>query len=245
MSSGSVRKPWQGPLPPRRVSAKLTLGDHLNKANWRRSGKPGSSVVAVGRLSVPSASGAAAPPSASSPDDSNFETRRHDPESRAVGRVVGQASTWASAGPVKVRRVVTVGRLAQFCVNQGVVSLFSRIGRLWFGVSRNASFLTSSFRARDCQAHGEMQGGGSLGIGAGGRSSRWEQPRPVKGAAYGGRTGAAMGAGGDGRGRRAALGGRDWHEEEGEFFGGDGFHVEHGSFDPGSDGYHGHWNRGE
>lgn len=242
--SGTARKQWRGPLPPRRVLAKLTLGDCLLKASWRQPGRE-TSAIADSRPSSSLASGTAAPPSASMVGDSNFESRRQDPVSRVVGRLIGKAPSWAFAGANNTRKVVSVGRSAQFKINQGIVSLFCRAGRLCSRVSRcNASCPTSPSRERDRPVRQAMQGGGSSGAGAGGRSSRWEQQRPAQGAAYGGRTGAAMGPGNGGHGCGAVQGNRDRHQEEGEFNVGEGFHVDHSGFNPGSDGQAVHWNRG-
>lgn len=228
----SKTKPWRGPLPPARVSPRLTLADAL--ASARRSEQTGVGFGVPGDLAGRSspASGAASVRSPVSPD------RPRTRDLGASGRVVG-----ALPGPGCSVQLRLGGRLARFSFATGLCGLFSHAGR-----SRRLIPLaraSSSFDASGCShIHSSTTIGvpcpvdervpvveeakhcyddmDRRGAGAGGR-----------GRGFGGqnRDGAEEGAGGRGRGPGQARG----VEEEGLFNGGGRGDFQGGDlgFDPG------------
>lgn len=218
---GPATKPWRGPLPAKRVSPRLTLGDVLATANKSTEGR-----MTPGRHEPDRELAAASQLAAA---DSIFENRHHR---RVSGG--GRGGVFLNGprvtGPGRSIQLSNAGRTASFTGSAGLERLIARTGKLRtrvLGVQSKAASNVSSDRRN--RTGDEMQGSGA---GAAGRGPpRWEGDRAGRGRGRGPELG---GFGGD-RGRSHGYGGVTGEEEE--FEGGGAFGEAPYGFDPGHGGY--------
>lgn len=240
-------KPWQGPLPARRISPAITLGDALDKAWSKCSSRTseGASLQIIG----PALSSS---PVVSSPTparakvsrqccDSNFESRKQQTrDPGGVGQVVGLNGGPQTNGPIRSIVIKNGPNTARFTLTPGLVQLFTRAGRLRTRVfaraSQNIHAATPSPQ-RDCfspLADSQPMQAAGAGVGGGGRGT--DHISAMERAGSGGCLISKVGGHGGGRERGSGSGGAGGNKEE-EFLGGADLPPLGFGFDPGFGGY--------
>lgn len=215
-------KPWRGPLPVKRVSPRLTLGDVLAAASKAVEGRaPPSRHEPVWELKATPSSVAAT---------SNFENRHHPRDPGDGLRDDAPNRTWTVLG--RSINISNAGKTARFTGSAGLEYLFAQTGRLRTRVLSTSTTAASNPSINHQKHVGEqMQGSGAR---AGGRGTpRWEADRTGRGRGRGPDHGGL----GGGRGRGYGYDNGGVEEEIEELVGSGDFGDTPYAFDPGHEGY--------
>lgn len=217
----SATKPWRGPLPAKRVSPRLTLGDVLATTSKAKEGRR-----TLERQEPNQNLGPASPSAAAG---SNFENRQN-PRDSGGGPGGVSVNGPRRTGPGRSIELSNAGKTAWFTGFAGLEHLFARTSKLRTRVPGVQAKATTDAPSDHRKRTGdEMQGSGA---GVGGRgSSRWEADHARCGRSHG----LEHGGFGGGHGRDHGYGGV---EGEGDSFVGQGaFGDAPYGYNPGQRGY--------